>query len=125
MAWQAQARTIVLALKAAYLHAQHPDWRIAVTFNTRSLKGQFRHFISDFSREQTNQRPDWDNLRVVNAWGAPGGLERDGIYYEFCRTHDIEYLDFRSARARFGQRSPFSEACDLAVKQVREAKALI
>ncbi len=32
-------KTIVLALKAAYLHSQHPDWRIAVTFNTRSLKG--------------------------------------------------------------------------------------
>ena len=32
-------KTIVLALKAAYLHAQHPDWKIAVTFNTRSLKG--------------------------------------------------------------------------------------
>src|SRR5664280_210573 len=30
-------KTIVLALKAAYLHAQHPDWKIAVTFNTRSL----------------------------------------------------------------------------------------
>ena len=33
-------KTIVLALKAAYLHTQHPEWRIAVTFNTRSLKGQ-------------------------------------------------------------------------------------
>ena len=31
-------KTIVLALKAAYLHAQHPEWKIAVTFNTRSLK---------------------------------------------------------------------------------------
>ena len=30
-------KTIVLALKAAYLHIQHPDWRITVTFNTRSL----------------------------------------------------------------------------------------
>ena len=35
-------KTIVLALKAAYLHAQHPEWRIAVTFNTRSLKGQLK-----------------------------------------------------------------------------------
>lgn len=34
-------KTIVLALKATYLHAQHPEWRIAVTFNTRSLKGFF------------------------------------------------------------------------------------
>ena len=39
-------KTIVLALKAAYLHAQHPEWRIAVTFNTRSLKGQFHRLIN-------------------------------------------------------------------------------
>lgn len=31
-------KTIVLALKAAYLHAQHPDWKIAVTFNTRPFR---------------------------------------------------------------------------------------
>ncbi|MDF7809631.1 hypothetical protein P4E94_19490 [Pontiellaceae bacterium B12219] len=38
-------KTIVLALKAAYLHAQHPDWNIAVTFHTRSLKRQFKRLI--------------------------------------------------------------------------------
>ena len=38
-------KTVVLALKAAYLHAQHPEWKIAVTFNTRSLKGQLLSLI--------------------------------------------------------------------------------
>ena len=33
-------KTVVLALKAAYLHSQHPDWNIAVTFYTRSLSQQ-------------------------------------------------------------------------------------
>ncbi|WP_143177463.1 DEAD/DEAH box helicase [Cystobacter ferrugineus] len=33
-------KTVVLALKAAYLHAQHPDWRIGLTFYTRSLYQQ-------------------------------------------------------------------------------------
>ena len=65
-------KTIVLALKAAYLHAQHPEWRIAVTFNTRSLKGHFRRLINNFSIEQTGEEPDWNNLRIINAWGAPG-----------------------------------------------------
>ena len=50
-------KTIVLALKAAYLHVQHPDWRIAVTFNTRSLKGQFRRLINNFSVEQAGEEP--------------------------------------------------------------------
>ena len=79
-------KTVVLALKAAYLHAQHPDWRIAVTFNTRSLKGQFRRLITNFSIEQAGEEPDWDMLRVLNAWGAPGGAERDGLYHEFCKS---------------------------------------
>lgn len=48
-------KTIVLALKAAYLHAQHPDWRIAVTFNTRSLKSQFTRLIETFVVEQTGE----------------------------------------------------------------------
>ena len=117
-------KTIVLALKAAYLHAHHPDWRIAVTFNTRSLKGYFHRLINNFSLEQTSAEPDWENLRIVNAWGAPGGYERDGIYHEFCVVHDLEYLDLRAARGRFGSRSVFSKICELAIDQVRESKPI-
>jgi len=51
-------KTIVLALKVAYLHAQNPNWKIAVTFNTRSLKGQFERLINNFVFEQTNEEPD-------------------------------------------------------------------
>lgn len=69
-------KTIVLALKTAYLHAQHPDWKIAVTFNTRSLKGQLRQLINTFYIEQTSEEPDWDNVNIIHAWGAPGGGEK-------------------------------------------------
>ena len=117
-------KTIVLALKAAYLHAQHPDWRIAVTFNTRSLKGQFRRLINNFCLEQTNQEPDWENLRIVNAWGAPGETERDGIYYEFCRVHDVQYFDLRSAQGLPGEGGAFTRACQLAIQQVHQTKPM-
>ena len=62
-------KTIVLALKVAYLHAQHPEWKIAITFNTRSLKGQFQRLINTFVIEQTNNEPDWDQIQIINAWG--------------------------------------------------------
>src|SRR5262249_48135831 len=117
-------KTIVLALKAAYLHVQHPDWRIAVTFNTRSLKGQFRRLINSFSLEQAGEEPDWEALRILSAWGAPGGGERDGIYHEFCRAHGLEYFDFRSAKNVFGPGKEFSGACERALSQVREGRAL-
>lgn len=109
-------KTIVLALKAAYLHTQHPDWRIAVTFNTRSLKGQFKRLINNFCIEQSGEEPDWTKIRVVNAWGAPGGDERDGIYYEFCRATGQDFLDFRAASSRFGGNDKaFDGACQAAL----------
>ena len=117
-------KTIVLALKAAYFHAQHPEWRIAVTFNTRSLKGYFRRLITNFALEQTNEEPDWEQLRILNAWGAPGGNERDGIYYEFCRTHDAEYLDFQSARKDFEHGKEFEGVCQRAVKQAQKSQEI-
>ena len=115
-------KTIVLALKAAYLHAQHPEWRIAVTFNTRALKGQFRRLIDGFSIDQTGQEADRNNLRILNAWGAPGGEDRDGVYHEFCRLHGVEYLDFRSAAARFPRGKEFDKVCERAVNQAGEGK---
>jgi superfamily I DNA and RNA helicase len=62
-------KTIVLALKAAYLHATHPEWTIAVTFQTRSLYQQFQDLIRRFSFEQTSDEPGWENLRILHALG--------------------------------------------------------
>ena len=117
-------KTIVLALKAAYFHAQKPEWRIAVTFNTRSLKGQFKRLIHNFSLENTNEEPNWENLRIVNAWGAPGSTDRDGIYYEFCRANGIQYLDFQSARVKYPNGNAFAGACQQALSQVRENREI-
>lgn len=112
-------KTIVLALKAAYLHTQYPDWRIAVTFNTRSLKGQFKRLINNFCVEQSGEEPDWTKIRIVNAWGAPGGDERDGIYYEFCRATGQEFLDFKSASYQFGGgERAFNRACEVALSAI-------
>ncbi|KIE41874.1 DEAD/DEAH box helicase [Geobacter anodireducens] len=118
-------KTIVLALKAAYLHTQHPDWRIAVTFHTRSLKGQFRRLINNFCIEQSGEEPDWTKIRVINAWGAPGGDARDGVYYEYCRATGTEFFDFRSASNKFGgSERAFDGACQAALTNVSDATLL-
>lgn len=117
-------KTVVLALKAAYLHAQHPEWKIAVTFSTRSLKGQLRQLINTFYIEQTNDEPNWNNIHVIHAWGAPGGGERNGMYYTFCETNNVEYFDYISARDQFGDFDPFGEVCEKAVKEATEPKPL-
>jgi superfamily I DNA and RNA helicase len=110
-------KTIVLALKASYLHAQHVDWKIAVTFHTRSLKGQFRQLINTFTIEQTNEEPEWDNLNIIHAWGAPGGVNQLGLYYLFCQRHGLECLDFKSAREKFGTGHEFEGACQKALDE--------
>ena len=109
-------KTIVLALKAAYLHAQHPEWKIAVTFNTRSLKGQLRQLINSFYIEQTSTEPDWDNLQIIHAWGSSS--KTSGIYYNFCVENGLECLDYSSARNQFGRNMAFSGACKKAISEV-------
>ncbi|MGP1438829.1 MAG: DEAD/DEAH box helicase [Treponema sp.] len=108
-------KTIVIALKAAYLHAQHPDWKIIITFNTRSLKGQLKQLINTFYIEQTNEEPNWDNLQIIHAWGSAGGGEQNGIYYTFCYENNIEYNDYINAKNKFGQLDPFGEVCKIAL----------
>src|SRR5262245_7822051 len=63
-------KTIVLALKAAFLHSRDPTWRIVLTFQTRSLYQQFRRLVSQFCFEFSKQEPDWDRLTVIHAWGS-------------------------------------------------------
>lgn len=117
-------KTIVLALKVAYLHAQHPDWKIAVTFNTRSLKGQFERLINTFVMEQTTEEADWDQIEIINAWGAPGDKQRDGIYHKFCALNGVQYFDFKGAEGAFGIGKGFEGACELALTEAKNPKVV-
>jgi superfamily I DNA and RNA helicase len=63
-------KTVILALKAAYLHAKYPDWKIGVTFYSRSLKNQFKELINKFTIEQKAEEPDWDKIKIMQAWGS-------------------------------------------------------
>jgi superfamily I DNA and RNA helicase len=108
-------KTIVLALKVAYLHAQNPDWKIAVTFATRSLKGVLKSLIYTFVVEQTGHEPDFDNVEIMNAWGAAGSADREGVYFKFCKHNDLPYLDFGSAKSQAGATEAFNYACRTAL----------
>jgi superfamily I DNA and RNA helicase len=117
-------KTIILALKAAYLHAQHPEWNIAVTFNTRSLKGQFKRLINTFFIEQTSEEPDWTKLQILQAWGAPGGIDRNGLYYSYCKAPGSTFFDFMGAKSQFGSNREFEGACNRAMQSLPPSKPL-
>ncbi|MBE9216804.1 hypothetical protein IQ247_29830 [Plectonema cf. radiosum LEGE 06105] len=71
-------KTVLLAKRAAKIHAAHPDWKIAFIFFTRSLYAQILELIDLSYREMTDgDRPDWTKLKVLHAWGAK---DQDGFY---------------------------------------------
>ena len=108
-------KTIVLALKVAYLHAVNPDWDIAITFNTRSLKNQFKTLITRFVMERTKYEPNWEKISIIHAWGALGDKRHGGIYYNFCKDHGEEYFNFSKAKEKFGADDAFAGACQQAI----------
>ncbi|HHX70821.1 MAG TPA: ATP-binding domain-containing protein [Gallicola sp.] len=120
-------KTIVLALKAAYLHAQHPEWNIAVTFNSRSLKEQLKSLITTFCMEQTKEEPDWDKIEIIHAWGAPGKKDNNGMYYTFCAVNNIEYYDYSGAKdkyGKFGYDQIFGKICEEAINSIQKSEEI-
>ena len=116
-------KTIVIALKAAYLHAINPDWNMVVTFNTRALKNQFKELIELFCIQKMGRKPVEDKIRVIQAWGSNSST---GIYYEFCKDNGLEYLDFRAAKT-LGERlnrTPFDAVCQKALDEVDKNKII-
>jgi len=101
-------KTIVLALKASYLHAQHPDWTIAVAFWSRALYQQFEDLITRFTFEQSNDKPDFEHLRILHAWGSPA---RDGIYNTVARHSGVTPRDFTYAASTYGRDGAFRGIC--------------
>jgi superfamily I DNA and RNA helicase len=112
-------KTVVLALKAAYLHASNPEWKIAVTFNVRSLKQQFTNLIQEFFIAETGESPDWTKIQVINSWGSPASVSNTGIYAEYCKANQLSYQDFRTAQNQFGGQAAFDEICKLALSSVQ------
>lgn len=109
-------KTIVLARKIAYLYAKNKNWNIAVTFNTRSLKNQFKKLITSFVYEQTSELPDWSKIHIIHAWGS---AKTEGIYFNACLENNIEYQDFGSASSIVGRDKAFSYACGEFLSKVK------
>lgn len=101
-------KTIVLALKAAYLHAQHPEWNIAVCFQTRALYQQFDDLVTRFTFEHSNDKPDFEQLKLLHAWGASG---RDGVYKSIARSMGATFRDWNYAAQTFGRDNAFQGVC--------------
>jgi len=103
-------KTALLARKAAAMHAKHPDWRIAVSFNTRSLYQTIRDSIRRFYADFGGEEPNWDRLEVLHGWG---GKSEHGMYYKVSQSAGRTPRTVGTAKDAFGDGSPdeLLEAC--------------
>ncbi|SDJ46202.1 DEAD/DEAH box helicase [Natronorubrum texcoconense] len=103
-------KTALLARKAAAMHAKHPDWRIALTFNTRSLYQTIRDSVRRFYADFGGDEPDWERLEVLHGWG---GKSEHGMYYKIAQDAGRTPHHVGSAKDEFDKSSPgeLLEAC--------------
>lgn len=113
-------KTIILALKAAYLHTAFPNKKICITFNTRSLKEQFIDLVRRFTFEHINDEPNWDNFLIIHAWGSSTD---DGVYYNLCRLYEQPFYNFNTAKYKFGYKVSFQGACDELLQKIIDKPA--
>ncbi|MCP4104646.1 MAG: ATP-binding domain-containing protein, partial [Desulfobacteraceae bacterium] len=102
-------KTVVLALKAAYLHSHNPEWKIAVTFHTRSLYQQFKDMIRRFTFEHSNDEPNWNKIRVLHSWGS---RNQPCLYSEFASSMGLPIRDFLYGKTRYGANNAFKGVCE-------------
>nr|WP_283105007.1 ATP-binding domain-containing protein [Shewanella dokdonensis] len=100
-------KTVVLAMKAAHIHLQHPEKKILFTFYTKSLYGLIRDSISNFYRHFSGHEPNWDYIDVLHSWG---GRTIDGVYYNACSDNSILPMSFSEAKISKPS-DPFSAVC--------------
>jgi superfamily I DNA and RNA helicase len=109
-------KTIILALKAAYLHANDPHADIIVTFNTRSLYQQFKSLIRRFYFDQVSDEPNWNKLRIMHAWGSE---VEAGVYSQISALAHATPIPFGVARHRFGYANAFGGVCENLVQHLK------
>jgi superfamily I DNA and RNA helicase len=114
-------KTVTFGQRAATIHKEHPDWKIAFIFFTRSLYNQIIHErISTYYQKLSNgQKPNWNNLNVLHAWGAK---DRDGFYRKLAQASGIKPLSLDDVKRIFGRSVDpgiaFEYICDQLEKQI-------
>ena len=101
-------KTVVLALKAAYWHTNHPEWTIALTFHSRALYQQMDDLVTRFTFEHGNEPPDPERLRIMHSWGSNS---RAGVYSTIAAALGETPRDWAYARGTYGIDDAFQGIC--------------
>jgi len=96
-------KTIVMCMKAAWMHLRHPEWTIVYTFYTKSLYGMIRNLITRFYQywSDSYSEPDWVKIIVMHGWG---GRNQPGVYSTIAEAMSQTPRTFGNARNYFTYR---------------------
>lgn len=108
-------KTVVLALKAAYLHFKDPNANIAITFYTRSLYQQFKSLVEEFYQQYSNDKVDFDKVHILHAWGT---IKEPGMYSKAAEELNLNVYTYNQAFSQFGEKGAFGGICDLIIEKM-------
>lgn len=109
-------KTVVLALKAAYLHFLNPNDDIAVTFYSRSLYEQYGKLISEFYTQYSGgMQVDFEKVRLLHAWGT---ASEPGLYSVVAKEINQTIYTYNEAAMRYGSEKAFEGICDDLLKKM-------
>lgn len=93
-------KTVLMAKKAARMHAAHPEWDIALTFQTRSLYETITEKVERYYAFFTSEdaEPNWDKFHVLHGWG---GRKRHGLYYRIAQEAGVPPRTYGDAQDEF------------------------
>ncbi|WP_016955504.1 DEAD/DEAH box helicase [Catenovulum agarivorans] len=111
-------KTVVLAMKAAHIHLQHPHKKILFTFYTKSLYGLIVDLLDRFYRHFAGTEPNWDVIDVHHSWG---GKNLEGVTYNASFENGVGAMTFSTARS-INFDDPFREVCKHLLPHKIEAK---
>jgi superfamily I DNA and RNA helicase len=92
-------KTVVMCMKAAWMHLRFPDWDIVYTFYTRSLYGMIKSLIGRFYRYYADEDPDWNKIHVLHGWG---GKNTAGLYGYIASSVGLSPKTYTEAKYSFG-----------------------
>lgn len=96
-------KTVLLAMKAAQMAIENPDWRIVVTFQTKSLydalERQINRFYHRFSNGQ-HLSESTANIEIIHGWG--GYKTGAGVYKQIAEaTPGVTFRTVNDAKQAF------------------------
>lgn len=106
-------KTILLCMKAAYLHYKYPEKKLLYTFYTKSLYDYIELLITRFYKKIGNgMPPDFkEGIHIRHSWG---GATQSGVYTDTCWNNKIQPINFNDISAT----NKFDFACNDLLKRL-------